>query len=115
MSQPIVFTDSVTSFVVFAESDNSVVFSESSESFVVLVEGPQGPTGPPGADGDRSYTHNQSSPSATWTIAHNLSKFPSVTIVDSAGTEMIGEIVHDSINHVTATFTTAFSGKAYLN
>lgn len=114
MSHPIVFSESINTAVVFAESDSSVVFSDSSESFVVLIEGPQGPSGTPGT-GDLSYTHNQSSPSATWTITHNLGKYPSVTIVDSAGTQLLGQVVHDSINQVTATFTTAFSGKAYLN
>ena len=70
--------------------------------------------------GDITYTHNQSSTSDTWTITHNLNRFPSVTVVDSANTVVIGTIVYDSINQLTITFfaggsAVAFQGKAYLN
>ena len=67
-----------------------------------------------------TYTHNQSSASATWVITHNLNKHPSVTVVDSGESVIHGEIVYDSKNQVTITFRSneaayAFSGKAYLN
>ena len=67
-----------------------------------------------------TYTHNQSSSSATWVINHNLEKHPSVTVVDSAETVVHGNIEYNSKNTVTITFRTdetahAFSGKAYLN
>lgn len=62
-----------------------------------------------------TYTHSQSSASATWTIVHNLACKPSVTIVDSAGNVQIGEVLYDSDNQVTVTFAAAFSGYAYLN
>lgn len=70
--------------------------------------------------GDITYTHNQSSTSDTWTITHNLNRFPSVTVVDSANTVVIGTIVYNSINQLTITFfaggsAVAFQGKAYLN
>lgn len=64
---------------------------------------------------DVHYTHDQISASATWTVTHNLGKCPSVTVVDSSGAVVIGDIVHDSINQLTITFSGAFSGKAYLN
>lgn len=75
----------------------------------------QGPPGPAGDDSDASYTHNQSSPASTRTIVHGLGKHPSVSIVDSAGTQVLGQLTYDSINQVTVSFSTAFSGKAYLN
>ncbi len=70
--------------------------------------------------GDITYTHNQSSTSNTWTITHNLNRFPSVTVVDSADTIVYGTVVYNSANQLTITFfqggsALAFSGKAYLN
>ena len=61
------------------------------------------------------YTHNQAVPSSVWTIAHNMGKNPSVSIVDSAGDEVVGQVIHTSLNQVVISFTAAFSGKAYLN
>tara|TARA_R110001592_G_scaffold204577_1_gene454644 strand:+ start:19224 stop:19670 length:447 start_codon:yes stop_codon:yes gene_type:complete len=69
-----------------------------------------------GADlGDLNYVHNQGSASASWTIGHNLNKFPNAVVVDSAGTIVIGEVVYNSINSITINFTGSFSGKAYIN
>lgn len=62
-----------------------------------------------------TYTHTQASASATWTITHNLNCFPSVTVVDSAGSVVVGDIVYISANVVSITFVAAFGGKAYLN
>ena len=70
--------------------------------------------------GDITYTHNQSSTSDTWTITHNLNRFPSVTVVDSAETIVYGTVVYNSANQLTITFlegrsALAFQSKAYLN
>ena len=62
-----------------------------------------------------SYIHNQTVSSTTWNVTHNLNKFPSVSIVDSANTEVIGEVEHIDSNNLTIKFSAAFSGKAYLN
>ena len=79
--------------------------------------GPQGPKGDTGAQGASggNYKHTQSSPSATWTIAHNLGYNPSVSVVDSAGSQVEGNTVWTDINTVTITFSGAFSGVAYLS
>ena len=37
--------------------------------------------------GDKTFNFTQGSPSATWTIQHNLGKFPSATIVDTGDTQ----------------------------
>ena len=71
--------------------------------------------GLPGADGDKHYTHEQTTPSATWTITHNLGKRPSVTVVDSGGNEWQTAVEHVSANQCIARFSSAFSGRAYLN
>lgn len=66
--------------------------------------------------GSAGYTHDQASASASWTVTHNLGRFPSITVVDTSGNRILGfEAVYDSANQVTLTFSAAFSGKAYLN
>jgi len=62
-----------------------------------------------------SYIHNQTVASTTWNVTHNLNKFPSVSIVDSANTEVIGEVEHINSNNLVIKFSAAFSGKAYIN
>ena len=67
------------------------------------------------AEGDKHYTHNQGSASATWNVAHNLNKFPSTTVVLSTGQKGYGDITYVDANNLTITFTGAESGKAYIN
>lgn len=79
--------------------------------------GPQGPQGDPGAPGlsGASYVHTQSMPDADWSIAHNLGRYPSVTVVDSAGTVVFGNVEYISVNLVIVHFNGAFGGAAFLN
>jgi len=65
--------------------------------------------------GDKNYVHDQQVASSTWVVNHNLSKFASVGIVDTAGDEVEGEVRHNSDNQVTITFSSPISGKAYIN
>lgn len=74
------------------------------------------------ADGDTvsvsytdTYTFTQPVPSSSWSVTHNMNKFPSVTIVDSAGNIVEGETVYNSLNTCTLNFQGSFSGKAYFN
>ncbi len=76
----------------------------------VINQGSASPT-----EGDKHFVHNQITPSAEWTITHGLNKYPSVTVVDSAGTKCVGDIQYINQNTVTITFAAEFSGKAYLN
>lgn len=68
-----------------------------------------------GDSSDKHYTHTQAVPSDTWEICHNLGKYCSVTIVDSAGTVVIGQIDYTDTNNCVVRFNGAFSGKAYCN
>lgn len=61
------------------------------------------------------YVFTQSTPSTTWTINHDLNKYPAVSIVDSANDEVIGEVHYTSTTQIVLTFSAAFSGKAFLN
>jgi hypothetical protein len=62
-----------------------------------------------------TYVHRQDVPSDVWEIRHDLGKFPSVEIVDSANQVVHGDIQHVNQNKVVARFTHKFSGRAYLN
>lgn len=64
---------------------------------------------------DKHYTFTQISASATWNVTHNLKKYPSVSVVDSAENNVYGDIEYINENQLTITFNAAFSGKAYLN
>jgi hypothetical protein len=64
---------------------------------------------------DANFVYNQVSPSAVWTVTHNLNKYPSVTVVDSADNTVYGEVEYNSLNQVTITFAGGFSGKAFFN
>jgi hypothetical protein len=79
----------------------------------------QGPPGPPGTlqvgTGDAFFSLDQQVALATWTVNHNLGKYPSVTVIDSTGDEVEGSILYDSVNSLRIVFTSAMTGKAYLN
>lgn len=59
-----------------------------------------------------SYRHVQGTASAVWTVNHDLGRFPAVTVTDTDGKEVEGDVVHNSINSLTVTFSAAFSGEA---
>jgi hypothetical protein len=65
--------------------------------------------------GDANYVHDQGSASATWVVTHNLGKFCSVSVVDTANTVVIGEIEYNSVNQATIKFRSSFAGQAYFN
>lgn len=78
-------------------------------------QGPKGDPGPMGPPGDTHYTHIQAVASDTWVIDHNLGKYPSVSVVDSANDEVEGSVNHVSPMRVILVFSAPFSGKAFLN
>jgi hypothetical protein len=61
------------------------------------------------------YVHNQASPQTTWSVTHNLKFYPNVSIVDSGLSHVMGEVTYIDDNHLTVSFTSAFSGKAFLS
>lgn len=96
-------------------------------------------TGPPGKKGDKgekgdpfkfedftpeqlrdlsmdvNYVHDQIMSSNQWVVSHNLGKYPSVSVVDTAGSTVVGEVYYVSINELIITFNAKFSGKVFLN
>ena len=71
-----------------------------------------GPAGPPGSAGS-GYTHTQGSPSASWSITHNLGYYPNVA-VSVGGQQCLADVIHSSINQVAIVFASAQSGTARL-
>lgn len=71
--------------------------------------------GIPGAGGDLTFIHQQPSAAAVWLITHPLGKRPAVTVVDSAGDQVEGDLRYLSDNSLQITFAAAFAGQAYLN
>lgn len=65
---------------------------------------------------DKYYVHTQGVASSTWTVNHNLGKFPSVRAVDSAGTSIpIIEVSDTDINTCVLSLAFSASGKVFCN
>lgn len=77
--------------------------------------GPQGPAGPPGPSG-AAFAFHQTTPAATWTISHSLTKKPPVVILlDSAPTvPVVTDTVYPDTDTVVLEFPSPESGYAYL-
>lgn len=69
----------------------------------------------PGSGGDKTYVHIQTPSSNIWTIVHSLSKFPTISIIDSGNNVVEGDIEYIDANTITVTFTSTFNGRAYCN
>jgi hypothetical protein len=65
--------------------------------------------------GDKNFTFVQSSPLAEWIIAHNLGKYPSVTVFDNAGTQWLTKVEHINNNICIIKCSAAMAGTATLN
>lgn len=64
---------------------------------------------------DKTYIHHQNRASSEWSINHNMDAYPSVSVVDSAGTKVFGDVIYTDSNNIICIFRHPFSGKAYLN
>jgi hypothetical protein len=61
------------------------------------------------------FVHEQTNPSATWTIDHNLGKHPAIVFEDETGAIFGGALTYPHANRAVATFNGAKRGKAYCN
>ncbi len=105
--------------VTITEADSDAQIFGSARSIVIAeqdtgIPGPQGEQGVPGVPGG-SYTHDQAVASSDWTIVHSLGYNPSVSIVDSGGSLVFGEVIYVDENTVALHFVYPFGGKAYLS
>ena len=62
-----------------------------------------------------TYVFEQGEAATTWNVVHNLNKYPSVTVVDSAGTTVDCAVIYINSNECELRFNAAFKGSAYLN
>lgn len=90
------------------DTPNQVIVNQDSQNMVTVQ------TGTVTTGLSRRHIHTQASPADTWTISHSLGGYPSVTVVDSASTAVIGEVSYISTSQVVVEFTAPFSGQAYL-
>lgn len=91
---------------VYQDTPNQVIIDQDAPNQVIVRTGAVGNT--------RRHVHAQATPAESWIITHNLGGKPSVTVVDSADTYVVGEVTYNSTSQVTVAFTTPFSGYAYL-
>lgn len=81
----------------------------------VKLVGPPGPPGTGGGGGGSAYAFTQSSPSATWTINHNLGYHPPLIELTTLGYLQIeGQVQHVSVNQTVVNFNSAIAGYARL-
>lgn len=94
-------------------SQDNITVTPVINQITVASPGPQGPAGTFNP-ADIFYTHVQNTPSAVWTINHNLGGNPTAVVKDSAGTQCEGTFSYPTLNQMIITFTGAFSGVAYV-
>jgi hypothetical protein len=62
-----------------------------------------------------AYFHTQGVASTTWVITHDLGFRPNVATFVASGEEVEGDIIHNSVNQCTVTFSYPISGTAALS
>lgn len=67
------------------------------------------------SDANFVYSDKQNVASKTWVIVHNLNKYPSVTVVDTAQETIYGHVDYNTTGQITITFANPVQGLAFLN
>jgi hypothetical protein len=65
--------------------------------------------------GDKHFSYEWRTLQTTVAIRHNLHKRPSVTVTDTAGTELFCDVAYNDEDNVTLTFSEPVRGTAYFN
>ena len=79
----------------------------------LVVEGPQGPTGPMAAGTNAAqYVHTQAMLDNIWTVEHNMNKHPVVVVEDAGGTVVHASIGYVSLSTLQVIFARSATGKA---
>lgn len=63
---------------------------------------------------DIAYVHYQTLPSVTWSVTHTLEFTPNIIVVDLDGKVIEGDYQYSG-NTITANFSSAITGAAYLS
>lgn len=64
---------------------------------------------------DANFLYTLDGSASVYAIDHNLNKYPAVTIFDANNAEVETQIVFNSLNRATLTFSLPFTGKASFN
>jgi hypothetical protein len=91
-------------------AEEAIIVTPVIPTVTISTPGPQGPS----ASAQVFYVHTQAVASATWTINHNLNGNPTAVVLDSAGTQCEGTFSYPSVNQLVITFSSAFTGTAYV-
>lgn len=75
-----------------------------------ISSGVPGPPGPPA----KPFVHEQTSPSASWLIQHELGHRPHVTVLDGSGAVIQTDVTHVNDGTVSIVFASPTSGIALL-
>lgn len=67
-----------------------------------------------GTEGDKNYTESFTNQSQV-TLTHNLGKYPAISVIDSAGDEVVGNVEYLDVNTVRISFVGSFTGIATCN
>ena len=81
------------------------------ESVTLLTAAEQGPAG----TSDAAYTHSQAVASAVWTAAHNLGKYPAVTVTDNLRAPLLADVSYVDPNTVQVAFSSARTGFVFFS
>lgn len=110
-------TDTVVTTPVFEEIVVSVPVADIEAIITTgVISGLPGPQGPPGPALALGYRHYQSFAATTWTIHHNLSFYPNVTVLDSTGEEIVpGKIAFPDATTMVLSFSAAVGGEAFCS
>lgn len=93
--------------IINEDTPNQVIVNQDAPNQVVVRLASQ-------AGNTRRHVHSQGAVASEWVINHTLGGYPSVMVVDSAKTVVIGEVTYNSTSQIVVNFSSAFSGYAYL-
>jgi hypothetical protein len=64
---------------------------------------------------DKTYIHTQASSITTWTVSHNLNKYPTVAVVDTSQNVVMADIHYVDANQLLVSLGSAGTGYVYCN
>lgn len=65
--------------------------------------------------GQSSYLYTQTIPAKTWTIVHNMNKYPAINIFDSYNNICYTNVEYVDLNTINIYFNIDMTGKVYLS
>lgn len=95
------------------KNTGSIVLKKDNRTIKLQQTGRRGPQGETGVS-DKHFAQDFTN-TASVVVAHNLGKKPAVTIMNSAGDEVIGNVNFINDNSLLVTFSSSFTGQITCN